>query len=66
VATDRRNVRIFTIAGIQLQLFSIAGPVVSMAAFDNKLMIVYHSAIGLCLRYIVFKNCKKLPDGSVV
>jgi len=47
MATDQRIVRIFSITGIQLQLFSIAGPVVSMAASDNKLMIVYHSGLGL-------------------
>jgi len=47
-ATDQRIVRIFSITGIQLQLFSIAGPVVSMAASDNKLMIVYHSGLGSC------------------
>jgi len=47
-ATDQRIVRIFSITGIQLQLFSIAGPVVSMAASDNKLMIGYHCGLGLC------------------
>lgn len=46
-ATDQRIVRIFSITGIQLRLFSIAGPVVSMAASDNKLMVVYHSGLGL-------------------
>jgi len=47
-ATDQRIVRIFSITGIQLQLFSIAGPVVSMAASDDKLMIVQHSGLGWC------------------
>jgi len=46
-ATDQRIIRIFSITGIQLQLFSIAGPVVSMSASDNTLMIVYHNGIGL-------------------
>ena len=47
-ATDRRIVRIFSITGIQLQLFTIAGPVVSMAASDDKLMVVHHTGLGQC------------------
>jgi len=45
-ATDQRIVRIFSLTGIQLRLFSIAGPIVSMAASDDKLMIVHHSGLG--------------------
>lgn len=47
VATDKRNIRVFTIAGMQLFLFSIAGPVVCMAAQEQSLMIIYHSGSGL-------------------
>jgi len=45
-ATDQRIVRIFSVTGIQLQLFTIAGPVVSMAASDDKLMIIHHNGLG--------------------
>jgi len=51
-STDQRIVRVFSVTGIQLQLFSVAGPVVSMSASDNKLMIVYHNGIGLYSDYV--------------
>ncbi|KAL3873463.1 hypothetical protein ACJMK2_036576 [Sinanodonta woodiana] len=47
VATDKRNVRLFTISGIQRDILSIPGPVVCMAAHGNQLVIIYHSGMGL-------------------
>lgn len=47
VATDKRNIRVFTTAGMQLFIFSIPGPVVCLAAQEQSLMIIYHSGSGL-------------------
>jgi len=46
VATDRRHVRIFSISGIQKQIFSLPGPVVTMAAHRDMLIVVYHNGLG--------------------
>jgi chromosome transmission fidelity protein 4 len=47
IATDKRNVRIFSIGGIQKHLFSTAGPIVTIAANGSQLAIVYHLCHGL-------------------
>eukprot|EP00112_Aurelia_sp_Birch-Aquarium-sp1_P022414 Seg631.2 transcript_id=Seg631.2/GoldUCD/mRNA.D3Y31 product="WD repeat and HMG-box DNA-binding protein 1" protein_id=Seg631.2/GoldUCD/D3Y31 len=47
VATDVRLVRIFTVGGLQYQLISIPGPIVSMAMSETQIMIVYHQGTGL-------------------
>lgn len=46
VATDRRNLRIFSTSGIQRDVLSIPGPVVCLAAFEEQLMVVFHSGMG--------------------
>lgn len=47
VATDRRLVRLFTVTGVQREMFSIPGPVVAMAGQGELLMLVYHQGPGL-------------------
>ncbi|CAG2109174.1 unnamed protein product, partial [Medioppia subpectinata] len=47
VATDQRFVRILTTGGIQTSIFSIAGRVVCLSAFEQFLMIIYHSGSGV-------------------
>ncbi|XP_069986368.1 WD repeat and HMG-box DNA-binding protein 1 [Penaeus vannamei] len=47
VATDRRNLRIFSTSGIQRDVLSIPGPVVCLAAFEEQLMVVFHSGMGV-------------------
>lgn len=46
IATYNRNVRLFTLAGVQKGMFSIPGPVVCLAAHTNQLMVVYHRGLG--------------------
>ena len=46
IATDFRNIRLFTIAGVQKEIFSIPGPVVCMVGSTNQLLIIYHRAMG--------------------
>lgn len=46
VATDLRNLRIFTMAGVQRDVLSIPGPVVCLAGFDKNIMVVFHNGIG--------------------
>ncbi|KAM9409995.1 WD repeat and HMG-box DNA-binding protein 1 isoform 2-T2 [Pholidichthys leucotaenia] len=46
VATSALMVRLFSIGGLQKEIFSLAGPVVCMAAHGDQLLIVYHRATG--------------------
>uniref|UniRef100_A0A2A4IX35 WDHD1/CFT4 second beta-propeller domain-containing protein n=1 Tax=Heliothis virescens TaxID=7102 RepID=A0A2A4IX35_HELVI len=43
VATNARLLRLFTPMGTQRQVISLAGPVVSLAAFNTAVLAVYHS-----------------------
>uniref|UniRef100_A0A2K6LQ11 WD repeat and HMG-box DNA-binding protein 1 n=1 Tax=Rhinopithecus bieti TaxID=61621 RepID=A0A2K6LQ11_RHIBE len=45
-ATSALLLRLFTIGGIQKEVFSLAGPVVSMAGHGEQLFIVYHRGTG--------------------
>lgn len=44
IATDSKNLRIFSVMGTLREVISIPGPVISVTGFDDKLMVVYHSA----------------------
>ncbi|NXF44715.1 WDHD1 protein, partial [Oceanites oceanicus] len=41
-ATSALLVRVFTVGGVQKEIFSLPGPVVSMAGHGEQLMIIYH------------------------
>ncbi|NXL94080.1 WDHD1 protein, partial [Alectura lathami] len=45
-ATSALLVRLFTVGGVQKEIFSLPGPVVSMAGHGEQLMIVYHRGTG--------------------
>ena len=47
VATDRRNLRIFSCGGIQLEVLSLPGPVVSLAGYKKEIAITVHLGLGL-------------------
>ncbi|CAL1538540.1 unnamed protein product [Lymnaea stagnalis] len=47
VATESRNIRIFSIGGLQRQIFSLPGCVVALAAHGNQLLALYHKGMGL-------------------
>ncbi|XP_076332121.1 chromosome transmission fidelity 4 [Tachypleus tridentatus] len=47
VTTNTRLVRIFTIGGIQRDIFSLPGPLVCMVGFGVKLLIIYHQGAGI-------------------
>ncbi|OWF52969.1 WD repeat and HMG-box DNA-binding protein 1-like isoform X2 [Mizuhopecten yessoensis] len=47
VATDKRNVRLFSLGGVQREMLSIPGPVVCMTGHTNQLMAVYHRGMGI-------------------
>ena len=44
IATDARFLRIFSSKGTQREILSVPGPIVTMAAAKNKLIVAYHSA----------------------
>ena len=54
VATDHRNLRIFSSAGLQRDVLSIPGPVVCVSGFEDYLFIVYHSGMGNYIFFILF------------
>lgn len=41
-ATDKRFLHLFTVSGVQCEVFCIPGPAVCLAATDNQLAIAYH------------------------
>ncbi|XP_057588505.1 WD repeat and HMG-box DNA-binding protein 1 isoform X2 [Hippopotamus amphibius kiboko] len=45
-ATSTLLLRLFTIGGVQKEVFSLPGPVVSMAGHGEQLIIVYHRGTG--------------------
>ncbi|XP_006864683.1 PREDICTED: WD repeat and HMG-box DNA-binding protein 1 [Chrysochloris asiatica] len=45
-ATNALLLRLFTIGGVQKEIFSLPGPVVSMAGHGEQLLIVYHRGTG--------------------
>ena len=46
VATDQQHVRLFSLGGIQREMFSLAGPIVSMAGHTHQLIMAYHQGMG--------------------
>ncbi|XP_075868884.1 WD repeat and HMG-box DNA-binding protein 1 [Nelusetta ayraudi] len=46
VATSALMLRLFSVGGVQKEMFSLPGPVVCMAAHGEQLLIVYHRATG--------------------
>ena len=53
VATDKRNLRMFSNAGVQRSVHCIPGPVVCLAGLKNLLLVVYHSGVGK-LKFVTF------------
>uniref|UniRef100_T1IPQ7 Uncharacterized protein n=1 Tax=Strigamia maritima TaxID=126957 RepID=T1IPQ7_STRMM len=47
VATSQRQLRMFTIGGVQLDTISLPGPVVSMNGHHEYLIVAYHLGAGL-------------------
>ncbi|KAM5235466.1 WD repeat and HMG-box DNA-binding protein 1 [Ctenodactylus gundi] len=45
-ATSALLLRLFTVGGVQREVFSLPGPVVSMAGHGEQLVIVYHRGAG--------------------
>uniref|UniRef100_A0A8C6DXC7 WD repeat and HMG-box DNA-binding protein 1 n=1 Tax=Moschus moschiferus TaxID=68415 RepID=A0A8C6DXC7_MOSMO len=45
-ATSSLLLRLFTIGGVQKEVFSLPGPIVSMAGHGEQLVIVYHRGTG--------------------
>ncbi|XP_016887809.1 WD repeat and HMG-box DNA-binding protein 1 isoform X2 [Cynoglossus semilaevis] len=46
VATSALVIRLFSIGGLQREIFSLSGPVVCMAGHGEQLLIVYHRGTG--------------------
>ncbi|XP_035991832.1 WD repeat and HMG-box DNA-binding protein 1 [Fundulus heteroclitus] len=46
VATSSLLLRLFSVGGVQREVFSVPGPVVCMAGHGEQLLVVYHRATG--------------------
>lgn len=64
IATDHRQIRLFTISGIQLHLFSVPGPIICLASQERLVQIVYHNGSGLPGEQSISMNLLKLNDRS--
>ncbi|XP_060913030.1 WD repeat and HMG-box DNA-binding protein 1 [Labrus mixtus] len=71
VATNTLTLRLFSIGGVQREIFSLPGPVVCMSAHGEQLLIVYHRATGfdgeqaLGIQLLQFgRRKKKLINGE--
>lgn len=53
VATDTRMLRIYTVAGTQREIISLPGPVVCLAAKNDKLAAVFHTGASKCTLFII-------------
>ncbi|XP_008116547.2 WD repeat and HMG-box DNA-binding protein 1 isoform X2 [Anolis carolinensis] len=45
-ATSSRLLRVFTIGGVQKEILSLPGPVVSMAGHGEQLLVIFHKGTG--------------------
>lgn len=46
VATNVQMLRLFSIGGVQKEIFSLPGPVVCMSGHGEQLLVVYHRGEG--------------------
>lgn len=46
LATDQRNLRLFTNGGMQSYVLSLPGQILCMAAHDRQLMLIFHNGAG--------------------
>mmetsp|Transcript_34086 Transcript_34086/g.102777 ORF Transcript_34086/g.102777 Transcript_34086/m.102777 type:complete len:1063 (-) Transcript_34086:167-3355(-) len=77
-ATNKQMVRLYTTTGIPKFIFTLDGPVVSMTAKDEQLLVVYHKAAtagSQCLGYVLYdidswkvlrKDCLPTPGDTTV
>lgn len=56
-ATSALLVRLFTVGGVQKEIFCLPGPVVSMAGHGEQLMIIYHRGISPFCPFYVLSSC---------
>uniref|UniRef100_A0A4W3IBA0 WD repeat and HMG-box DNA-binding protein 1 n=1 Tax=Callorhinchus milii TaxID=7868 RepID=A0A4W3IBA0_CALMI len=69
VSTDAQIIRIFSIGGVQKEIFSLAGPVVSMTGHGQQLLVSHHRGIGfdgdqcLGIQLMEFGKSKQILQG---
>ncbi|KAG8199957.1 hypothetical protein JTE90_006203 [Oedothorax gibbosus] len=57
--TDKKYVRLYTVSGVQCEVFLLPGPAVSCTARGNQVLVVYHKGLGVednqCLNIMLIK-----------
>lgn len=64
-ATSSLLLRLFTIGGVQKEVFSLPGPIVSMAGHGEQLVIVYHRGrffSSILYSFVFFIFCLQYPS----
>lgn len=64
-ATSSLLLRLFTIGGVQKEVFSLPGPIVSMAGHGEQLVIVYHRGrffYSILYSFVFFIFCLQYPS----
>lgn len=67
-ATSVMLVRLFSIGGVQREVFSLPGPVVCMAGHGEQLLIAYHrgmNAVCVCV-CVSYSGMSHDPDATYV
>lgn len=59
-ATSALLVRLFTVGGVQKEIFSLPGPVVAMAGHGEQLMVIYHRGIFSLLSFLNYAFLQSL------
>ncbi|XP_005097892.2 WD repeat and HMG-box DNA-binding protein 1 isoform X1 [Aplysia californica] len=69
VATASRTLRIFSVGGLQREVFSVPGKIVSLASSGKTLMVVYHKGMGVpgdqYMGVSVIRVCKGMKTALV-
>ncbi|ESN97554.1 hypothetical protein HELRODRAFT_193239 [Helobdella robusta] len=62
VATNVRLVRVYSVGGVQKEVFSLTGPLVTMVGCLDLLAVIYHEAMGIpgdqCMSFMLLSTSK--------
>ncbi|XP_076442996.1 WD repeat and HMG-box DNA-binding protein 1-like [Babylonia areolata] len=70
--TSCRNVRLFTVGGVQLSTFTLPGPVVCLTGHRQRLMAIYHAGMGIpgdqnmACTTLTIKGQKRSAEGTLL
>jgi hypothetical protein len=60
-ATDRRNLRLFSVGGLQRHVIALPGPIVALAGNGPHIFVTVHSGLPLPGDQVLYFNCFVIP-----